>query len=175
VTKETVEQLATDIRHLKPVPAKLGSSGQPITESSFYWLAWSIPLLGIVGNLVWQRQQHYWQNNANLARSSQARKKAKKALAKVRKENSNVYSGAGQVLTNYLSDKLDQPVVGLTHQALNALLEEKGLDPELVEQVDVSLTSAELGRYSPEANDPAYAEKLLKEIDLLINDLERNL
>jgi hypothetical protein len=175
VSKETVEQLATDIRHLKPVPSKLGSTDRPATESGMYWLAWSIPLLGIVGNFVWQRRQRYWQSNTGLTRSSQARKKARKALAQVRKEKGDMYSTAGQVLTTYLADKLNQPVAGLTHQALATLLEEKGLDPQLVEQVDVSLTNAELGRFSPEASNPDHTKNLWKEINLLIDDLEKEL
>ena len=78
-------------------------------------------------------------------------------------------------MTAYLSDKLDQPVAGLTHQALDAMLEAKGLRPELVERVNACLTDAELGRFSPEANDPAHATNLLKEIDILIGDLEKRL
>ena len=173
--KENVEQLATDIRHLKPVPSKLSLGDQPVTESPLYWLAWSIPLLGIVGNLVWQRRQRYWHNNAGLARSSQARKKAKKALARAQTEKGDVYSAAGQVLTGYLADKLDQPVAGLTHQALAALLEGRGLRAGLIERVDICLTDAELGRFSPHSGDPAHAANLLKEIDILIGDLEKEL
>jgi hypothetical protein len=173
--KENVEQLATDIRHVKPVPTKLSLGDRSVTESPLYWLAWSVPLLGIVGNFVWQRRQRFWQNNAGVARSSQARKKAKKALARVRSEKGDVYSAAGQVLTDYLADKLDQPVAGLTRQALATLLGENGLRPGLIERVNVCLTDAELGRFSPESNDPAHAANLLKEIDILIGDLEKEL
>ena len=173
--KETVEQVATDIRHLKPVPSALSSGDHHVTESPLYWLAWSMPLLGIVGNFAWQRRQRYWQNNAGLARSSQARKKAKQALARVEKQKGDTYSTAGQVLTTYLADKLNQPVAGLTHQALAALLGEKGLQPELIERVNACLTDAELGRFSPEANDPAHAANLLREIDVVIGDLEKSL
>jgi hypothetical protein len=173
--KENVEQLATDIRHVKPVPTKLSMGDRSVTESPLYWLAWGVPLLGIVGNFVWQRRQRFWQNNAGVARSSQARKKAKKALARVRSEKGDVYSAAGQVLTDYLADKLDQPVAGLTRQALATLLGEEGLRPGLIERVDVCLTDAELGRFSPESNDPAHAANLLKEIDILIGDLEKEL
>jgi hypothetical protein len=146
-----------------------------VTESPLYWLAWSVPLLGIVGDFVWQRRQRYWHNNAGLARSSQARKKAKKALARAQTEKGDVYSAAGQVLTGYLADKLDQPVAGLTHQALAALLEGRGLRAGLIERVDICLTDAELGRFSPHSGDPAHAANLLKEIDILIGDLEKEL
>jgi hypothetical protein len=173
--KETVEQLATDIRHVKPAPSKLSLGDRPVTELPLYWLAWSVPLLGIVGNFVWQRRQRYWHNNAGLARSSQARKKAQRALARARTEKGDIYSAAGQVLTDYLADKLDQPVAGLTHQALATLLEEKGFGAGQIERVGVCLTDAELGRFSPDSSDPAHAANLLKEIDILIGDLEKEL
>ena len=60
-------------------------------------------------------------------------------------------------------------------QALAALLEEKGLGPNLVDRVNACLTDAELGRFSPEANDPAHAANLLKEISVLIGELEKRL
>jgi len=173
VTKETVEQLAIDIRHLKAVPINLSVDDHPVTESGLYWLAWSVPLVGLIGNFVWQRRQRYWQNNADLARSSKAHKKAKKALAMARREKENVYNTAGQVLIDYLADKLGQPVAGLTHQALATLMVEKEVDSKLIERVQVCLADADLGRFSPDADNPDHAKNLLKEIEVLIRDLEK--
>ena len=176
VDKETVEQFVTDIRHLKPVPAELSVGGTSITNSPLYWLAWIVPMVGLVGNFVWQRRQHFRQNNAGAVRSSQAHKKAKKALTQIRRQQPiDIYSAAGQVLTDYLSDKLDYPVAGLTHQALADRLAQTGLDHKLIERVNACWTDAELGRFSPDAADPAYAQNLLKEIEVLIKDLERYL
>ncbi len=173
VEKENVEQVATDIRHLKSVPAMLNTAAGPVTESPLYWLAWGIPLVGLLGNIAWQRRQLFWQNNAGLARSSKARKKAKQALAQAGKQKDGVYNAAAQVLNNYLSDKLDQPVLGLTRPALAQLLTQHGLTADLAARIDICLTDAELGHYSPEANEPDHAKNLLTEIDVLIGDLEK--
>ncbi len=132
-----------------------------------------VPLLGLMGNFIWQRRQRYWQNNANLARSSKALKKAKKALVQARREKEDVYNVAGQVLIDYLADKLGYPVAGLTHQALATLLTKKNVNLKLIERVQVCLSDAELGRFSPDADNPAHAENLLKEIGALIRDLEK--
>jgi hypothetical protein len=173
IDKETIEQLATDIRHLKPVPSELRAGNPPITEAPLYWLAWAVPLASLAGNFVWQRRQQYWQHNAGLARSSKAWKKAKKALAEARQAK-DIYSAAGLVLTNYLADKLNQPVAGLTHQALADLLTEKGFTSVLIERINGYLAEAELGRFSPEADSPAHAQNLLKEIDAVIRDVEKS-
>ncbi len=151
---------------------ELRAGNQPVTKSPLYWLAWAVPLVGLVGNFVWQRRQQYWQNNAGLARSSKARQNAKKSLAGA-SQAKDIYSAAGLVLTDYLADKLNQPVAGLTHQALADLLTEKGLDPALIERINGCLTDAELGHFVPEADNPAHAQNLLKEIDIVIRDVEK--
>ena len=172
---EAVEQLAIDIRHLKPLPASLGSSAEPVTASGLYWAAWAFPLLGAAGYFAWQRRQRYWQRNVGLARSSQARKKARKALARARKQKGDAYSAAGQVLTAYLADKLDRPVAGLTHQALTNLLTERGVPGDLAERVEVLLVASELGRFAPGAGDPGHAQGLLQEVDVLLGSLEKEI
>jgi hypothetical protein len=173
--KEAVEQLASDIRHLKPVPQRLASAGTPLTSSGLYWAAWIFPIVAALGYFAWQRRQRYWENNLGLARSSQARKKARKALAQARKRADDAYSTAGQILTTYLADKLDRPVAGLTHQALAALLAGQGVGADLIERVEVILVTSELGRFAPGADDPGHARSLLQEVDILIAALEKEL
>ena len=171
--KETVEPIATDIRHLKPAPAELSLGRQPITASPLYWLAWGVPLIGLVGHLAWKRREQYWQNNRSLARSSQAGKKARKSLVQLRQQGQDVYSGASQILTDYLADKLDQPVVGLTQPALAELLAEHGVPASLINRLQDCLASSELGRYAPGADQPDHARNLLSETDVLIRDFEQ--
>jgi hypothetical protein len=171
----TIVQTATDIRHLKPVPSAPEMGDQPVTESSLYWVAWAFPVFGAAGYLVWQRRQQYWESNGGLARSAQARRKAKKAIAQARKEKGSAYSAVGQILTTYLADKIDRPVAGLTHQALDDVLAGYGVKPDLIERVEVCLVSSELGRFAPGADNPDHAESLLREAELLIDALEKAL
>jgi hypothetical protein len=173
--KEAVEQTGTDIRYLKPVPSGLTEVEQPVTESGLYWVAWAFPVMGAAGYLVWQRRQQYWERNGGLARSAQARKKAKKAISQARKEKGDAYGAVGQILTAYLADKLGRPVAGLTHQALDEVLTEKGVKPDLIERVEVCLVSSELGRFAPGADNPDHAKSLLREAAILIDALEKAL
>jgi hypothetical protein len=173
--KETIVQTATDIRHLKPVPSELTVGAQPLTESALYWVAWAFPLFGAAGYLAWQRRQQHWERNGGLARSAQARKKAKRVINQARTEKGDAYSAVGQILTTYLADKLDRPVAGLTHQALEEVLAGKGVTPDLIERVEVCLVSSELGRFAPGADNPDHASSLLREADILIDALEKAL
>jgi hypothetical protein len=166
---------ASDIRHLKPAPAELSFGAQPLTQSTLYWLAWGVPLVGLVGHLAWQRREQYWQNNRGLARSSGAYKKARKSLAQARQSKQDIYSVASQLLTDYLADKLDQPVVGLTQPALAELLDRYGVPANLIVRGEDCLTTCELGRYAPGADQPAHAKNLLTELEALIRELEKAL
>jgi hypothetical protein len=171
--KEAPEQVVSDIRHLKQVPAQLGTADQSVTRSTVYWAAWILPLVGAIGYFTWQRRQRHWENNGHLVRSAEARKRAKTALARARKQGGNAYAAVGQILTTYLSDKLDRPLAGLTHQALAVSLAERGVDADLAERVEVVLVSSELGRFAPGADDPGYARSLLQEVGILIDALEK--
>ncbi len=168
-----VEPVGMDIRHLKPVPGKLKASGAPITNSLLYWLAWAMPAVALAGTVVWQRRQIYRCHNAGALRSAHAPKKARQALARARKQTGENYNAAEQILTTYLSEKLNQPVLGLTQQVLTELLAAKGVSPELIERTKVCLMDAELGRYAPNAGHPDHANNLLNEIEILINVLEK--
>jgi len=167
--------VGNDIRHLKPVPEDLELAAGPVTASTLYWAAWLFPIFGAAGYFVWQRRQRFWENNLGLARSSQARKKAKKALASARRQKTAAYEIAGQILMTYLSDKLDRPVAGLTHESLASLLAERGISTDLIERVEVLQVSSELGRYVPGADDPGHAVSLLDEVGMLIDALEKAL
>ncbi len=170
--KETVQRVATDIRHIKTVPPVLKSARAPLTAQPIYWLMWSLPLLALAGSTIWQRRQAHLQNNIGLARSLRAGKKAKRALAQARKYGNDPYSTAGQVLTTYLSDKFNQPIGGMTRPALTDLLKQHDLSAELVKRVQNCLTESDLGRFSPTASNPHHGERLLQEVEKLIDSLE---
>lgn len=171
--QKIIEQNSADIRHVKPVPAELMFGSRNITGSPFYWLAWGIPLVGLVGHFAWKRRVRYWQNNGHLVRSSQARKKAKQAVAAALKSGQNMYDAAGYILSGYLADKLGQPVAGLTRPALAELLAAHGVPPDLTKRIQACLAAGELGQYAPGADDPAYAKNLLIEVDGIIRELEK--
>ncbi|GAB4441337.1 MAG: BatD family protein [Anaerolineae bacterium] len=157
---------------LKPV-GSLQRATAPLVESPLYWLAWLVPLLGLVGNFAWQRRQNFRAGNPELVRSSNAAKQARQSLANARREQGDeLYRQAGQLLTTYLADKLNRPVLGLTLAGRTELLRQHGLSVELIDRVNQCLSAAEQGSYSPGAAGPAHAQNLLTEIDRLIRDLD---
>ncbi|MFQ5578721.1 MAG: BatD family protein, partial [Anaerolineae bacterium] len=170
--KEAVERLASDIRHIKPVPALLQSAPPPVTTRPGYWLAWGVPPVLLAANYLWQRRQARRRRHSALFRSLQAQKRALKALALARKQRQDPYASGGQILTAYLSDKLNRPVGGLTRTELEKILAAKGVPPAHLARLNACLLESDTGRYSPAAAGPDRAQRLLNQIETLINELE---
>ena len=173
-----VKQLAEDIRYLKPVPsvlAKAESTNPPLTVLLFYWLAWGLPLLFLAGYLFWEKYRQRLESDSGWTRRMQARKNARRTLEAGRKGSDDVYHAVALALTDFLSDKFNQPVAGLTSQALAELLSQKNISTELSQRVQDCLFKTEVGRFAPEAGNPTYAENLLDEAEKLIDELENRL
>lgn len=172
VNKEEIERLGTDIRHIKPVPPVLTLAGTPLTAQTEYWLIWGVPILLLVANFAWSRRQTYLKRNRGLARSMRAYKRAKKLFAQARSNAQDPYIAAGQILNTYLSDKLNQPVTGLTQSALTNLLKSKNIKADLIERVHDCLMGSDMGRFGPGSSAPNHGQRLLDQTEALVADLE---
>ena len=173
--KEEIERIGSDIRHIKPVSPAIARASTPLTSQTSYWLAWGVPVLLLGLNYVWSRRQLYLKRNVGQARSARAYKVARKSLSEARRGNNDRYIASGQILTSYLADKLNQPVVGLTQDSLADLLKSKGLDPVLLEQVHDCLAESDMGRFGPGGSTPGHSDRLLDRTEELIGYLEKTL
>ena len=171
--KEEIERVGTDIRHIKPVPTMLTTTSTSLTDQSSYWLIWAIPLVLLAGNFVWARRQQFWQNNRGLARSARAYRDARKSLEVARRQKADPYRAAAQILTVYLTNKLNEPVAGMTKTTLAEQLQSRGIDAELIKQVDRCLADSDLGRFTPDGALAASSNRILDEVETVITKLEK--
>ncbi|MEZ4862531.1 MAG: BatD family protein [Caldilineaceae bacterium] len=168
-----VTLLGSDIRYIKQAPTVLRTAVQPLTSQPLYWGAWGVPLLLVVVDGLWRgRRQRQAQDPVHL-RHSQAQRKARRALAQARKIAGDPHPVVAQVLTDYLSAKLNQPVAGLTQSMLTERLHKQGLDNALVTEVNQLLVLSEIGRFAPAGPNGADDNALLTETEQLINRLEK--
>lgn len=173
VERETVEQIDSDIRFIKPAPSSLSSASAPLTENLFYWTIWLLPLFVIIADWRWQRRQQIRAANPALVRRSRAAKSARSRLARARQQDQKPAEVVGAILSDYLSDKLDTPVAGLTQSALAELLIGLSIDEPTVNSVCDLLAVAELDRFAPtgDAITPSPVD-LIGETERLISELE---
>jgi hypothetical protein len=175
VERQEVEQIAGDIRFIKPAPQELNGTTSGLTGSAVYWLLWLLPPLAAFADWGWRRRQRRLESNPALVRRSRAARTARKAITVARREGRDPHQAAGRILSQYLGDKLNQPVAGLTQEALARRLSDNAIDPAMVEQVCSLMAASELGRFAPGSGDDQQAPELIGEVELLIADLEKRL
>jgi hypothetical protein len=164
--------IGPDIRPVKDTPASWNQGGRPITQSSAFWLLWTVPLFLLSGQFAWQRWHTSRENNVEKRRSQQAAGKARQALRKAAQEPATRHEAAGHILNGYLADKLNQSISGLTQSELAGLLYAAGLGSELIETTLRVQSVSEMGRFAPGADDFASGD-ILKSTEEVINQLEK--
>ena len=162
---------AGDIRHIKPVPTRLRNAGAPILTNPLYWGCWLLPLLVVSGAWVWQKQRQRFSEDTVYARCQTARRRARKILTEAQPDKAETYAIAQRALLGYLSDKLNQPTVGLTTAGLMDRLQAAQLDPALIEAVRSTLEQIDIGRFAPV--EETAAQILVSETRQLIDNLEK--
>ena len=162
-----------DFRHIKAAPETLKTAEKPLIASWAYWSLWLLPIAAAGIDFAWQRRRRFRAENPDFVRSSRAQKKAIAALAQARKENADLYAAVGQALMGYLSDRFNQPVIGLTQAELGTFLEGKGVPPSLIKQIKELLTLSEMGRYAPSTEINVTPDKMCKATERMITRLEK--
>jgi len=167
VFKQEVQRLGGDIRHIKPAPAELHLGNIAIDLIGYLSCA-IIPLLAMGGAWFWQRRRH----RSPEARRRQAGQTAKKMLS-ARHPHADSVVIVRRILLNYLSERLERSVTGLTLEQLDGLLQEIKVAPGLIERVRELLVQLEIDRFAPPgAAGPASSQSLRQSAYRLIEDLE---
>jgi hypothetical protein len=168
---QPVTLISGDIRHIKPVPTALRSVDASMLISPLYWACWISPLLVVGGVWVWHKRRQRFAEDAVYARRQTARRTARQILAQAEQANVDSYALVQRALLGYLSDKLNQPTVGLTTGDLTSLLSKAGLETTLIERVQTTLSQTDIGRFAPV--EKGAAQSLVADTRQLIDELEK--
>ena len=158
---------------LKAVSGSLKAAPDYTSSRPAYWMAWGVPLLMLLGAQVWRRQSN---KRAEVNRAMRASREARRHLSRARRNEADVYGAVEHALTTYITDRLGQPIAGLTMTELVELLDDRGVQADVVERVRVSIAVSEAGRFSRHSVGPGpNSRDLLNEAEILISDLEREM
>ena len=167
-----VERAGSDVRHIKLVPSTLQQSSNGLIGGFVYWAAWGVPLLALVGAVAWRRRQTASERDLAAARKRNALPEARNALARAGQSGADPRVAVADILSEYLSARLDMPVTGLTHEAVDRWLQGLGVPLELALQVEGILGAAEMAKYAPEVDDALAAEEHFERAARLLNEIE---
>jgi hypothetical protein len=158
---------------LKPAEDGLASLPRPLIQEPAFWLLWLVPIIAFVGELFIRRRERYMNAHEDEIRSSRALRQARKALAQARRRREDPHGAAARVLNGYLTDKLNQPVAGMTRAALTQALLARRIAPALIERVDTCLSASEAGRYGGPSRGQDNGHAVLNETERLLKELDR--
>lgn len=173
--KEDIKQLGTDIRYIDTKPLQITNHQSQITNTSFIWLWYVIPLIIAIILLIVLRKQIREAADINRVRYKRANKVAQKRLkaaAAALKVNDKdaFYAAIEQAAWTYLSDRLSIPTADLNKENITSILAQKGVSEALIKDVRDVLSTAEFARYAP-STDHAMND-LYTATTNLINNLE---
>jgi hypothetical protein len=165
-----------DIRPIKSGDLGLKKSHGYIVDNWSYWLWFLLPLLALVGLLLYYRKQLKERADVRRMRSERASKVAQRRLKAARgfasrSDRSGFYAEMLNALWGYMSDKLSIPVSELSKDNINAELEQYGIDEKLRKESIDLIDKCEFAQYAPElASDDMNA--VLDEAAGIIDRLE---
>jgi hypothetical protein len=97
---------------------------------------------------------------------------ARSALAVARQSDDDPRATINLMLLSYIGARLGVPVVGLTREALDVRLQDAGVQPDLAQRVQDTLTAGEMATYAPLGSDSGNGATHLDEAERLVADLE---
>lgn len=166
-----------DIRPIKTGDLGLTKSRSHIVDNWTYWLWFLLPLLAVVGLLLYYRKQLRERADVRRMRSKRASKVAQRRLKAARGyaqrgDRTGFYAEMLNALWGYMSDKLSIPVSELSKDNINAELEQYGVDESLRQASMALIDKCEFAQYAPElAEGDMHA--VLDEAADVIDRLER--
>ena len=170
---EAAEQQGPVMRPLKKAPPSPRQADTGLTDNVVYWAAWGIPVLAVAGAVVWRRRSAAQEAARAETQRRSALPDARTALSRAVSSGVDPAVAASEAVLSYISARLETPLSGSTREALIRRLEEAGVQPELQERVNDSLTEGESARYTPPggsfASDLSHSDRALQ----LMDELER--
>lgn len=161
---------------LLPVNGGLSMTHTPYVQKFAYWLFFIIPVLILLGAVVYYRA--YLKANADYLAvksrkaSKMARMRLKKAAACMKKNDvEHFYDEMLSATWGYLGDKLKMPVSELSRQNVSETLSLHGIDEKNINDVIALLDECEFAKYAPSAAK-ADMSAVYEEGVSVINNLE---
>jgi len=177
---EEVRALGTDIRYIKPDRTQLIDQSRLLYQRGGFWFLQFVPILGAVGVYVYRRHQERLEGDVAYARRRRSRSEAQKRLAQAR-GFMDVGDGAGfhgeihRSLAQFLADRTNRSAAGLTSDQAGAVLQEYGVDDQVIEQMHSIFVQCDQARFAPGQVSAEQMHDLFGQTEKLIGLLERSI
>ena len=178
-TKEDIQYIGSDIRHIKDKQFALSILGSQFFGSVGFWLLLIIPLLLFALFLFLWRRMAARRSDTQLMKNLKATKIARKRLAKAEQfqkagNQESFYVEISQALWGYLSDKFSIPLAELSIDSVQDALQRKNVNELIIQQFIGTLHNTEFARFAP-GEKTVNMERIYNEALEIITKMEREL
>ncbi len=153
MSRREIEMLGRDIRHLKPDLGHLEDHARPIFRSTWFWTVQLVPVLGFFGIFAYKRHRDRLIGDVAYARRRRSGPEARKRLTRARKrlqEKDGVafYVEIDRALAQFLADRLNLPVAGVTRESAARALRVQDVPDPIVSQVQDVFLRCDYARFA---------------------------
>ncbi|MBN1901912.1 protein BatD [Candidatus Sumerlaeota bacterium] len=175
-----VVEINADINYIKSAERLSPKGGVPLIASGWYLGIQSLPVLFAILSFFVNRRRIAMESDRGFARRIRARgiagKRLKNAERLLAQNNPDAfYLELASALRGFFGDKLNREAPGLTIEALERLLEEKGIAKEEREGIERLLETADAARYAPASLSREDMRKHYNDAVQIIQDLGKRL
>ncbi|MEW5993503.1 MAG: BatD family protein, partial [Candidatus Zixiibacteriota bacterium] len=145
---------ARDIRYIKDNIGSLRPAGQVLLFTPLYLVINGVPVLALITMVLVRRRREKLAADIGYARSRRAGKMARRRLSKARsltrvEQAGEFYAEIYTALTSYVADTFNISPHGLTTDRISELLQSRGADDTLVEEITDLLNRCDFARFAP--------------------------
>ena len=175
---EEVRALGSDIRYIKPDRIHLADQGLLLYQRSGFWLLQLVPILGVAGAYAYRRHRVRLEGDVAYARRRRSRSEAQRRLGKTKGlmeagDSAGFYGGVHRSLSQFIADRTNRAAAGLTADHIGAVLEEHGVDAQVIAGVQDVFGQCDQARFAPGQISAEQMQALFAQTEDLIGALER--
>ena len=159
----------TNAPALMPASAQLTSAAKPLAAQPLFWGLLVVPFGIVAFDIGLGLRKRYLDANIAERRASRALKQAYRNLKRAAKSK-NVSMAVSGVVLQYLEDKLNRSLFGVSHSALAQLLAEHSISQNLIHDVLVLLLAGESSEFGKLYS--ATPERTVMDARLVLDALE---
>lgn len=171
-TVTSLEDMRLDIEPVTGLAQWKQKSGTPLTERNSIWAMLFTPFLLFIGACGYKNYYDKLNNDAGFARSTKAKDKAMDILdnAKTTEDIKEGYHKIQKALSQFIADKLNLPIAGVSGQSLIAEIQKKGADNSVIMEAKRIFDKCETIAYAPNISQEGLEDDVEK-TKQLIKDL----
>jgi tetratricopeptide (TPR) repeat protein len=174
--QQEVQVTGRDLSHIH-ADLRVADDLRPLYTRGLFGMLLPLPLLAMAAIAVRQRRRNLLASDVALARSTRARKLARKHLAAAQKHlaahaGEAFYAEVSRALLHYVGDKLNVSAVGATHGQLLERVRAAGAPEALCERLVAMLERCDAARFAPGSMVGERLREVLAEAEGIIVDLD---